>query len=795
MKKKTTWILAVAATALVAAALSRLHVSVDVFDLLPAESRMVEAMKLQQKSFASQRGLILSLRSPDPEITEEAAGDLADDLEAAGLTSGAVYRNPFRDDADEVAEIVAYLWLQETPEAFAALARRLEGEELAATLETALERIATSFKPREVARLAQDPLSLTEVTERLGASAGLAEKDPFASADGTFRVVFAPRPFEKDGFWEYRDWTARVREHVAEWRRERGDLATLTVRVTGNPAFVADTGTSLLRDVASAALGTLLIVAGLFWLVHRRWAPLVWLVVLLIAVLALTMALGGFLLDGTLNALSLGFAAILLGLAVDYALILYQELAAHPGRSVAEHRAAVGPSILWAALTTAAAFFMVGRSSLPGLVQLGTLVAVGTLVAAGVMLAAFLPPLAGRVGHRPGKPAAGGLFSPSHAAAGWITGLLIVAAMASLAQQLPAVDYDTEQLGPRENLARDAFDEVRREVGGLEMGPWLLVQGTEEGQIAEVLQRTRQVLDEAVDSGLLAGFTLPDGLWPRPEAQAANRALARRLASRLGKVRAAVHEAGFTDEALRLTEGVFAAWGRFAAEDGVVWPESPGARWAFEQFASHDSPKLLALGRLQAAPGASDAGLAALSHRLDTELGVQLFAWPFLSDSLLVAMQRDTRRVLLPMGVLLLVFLALAFRRTGEVLLSLAALGFSFVCLLGVMALFHWSWNLMNVMALPLLFGAGVDYSIHIQLALKRYGGDVALVRHTVGRAILLCGASTAAGFATLAFASNAGLASLGRVCATGIVLATLSSVLLLPTWWRALQKVSTRTR
>ena len=103
------------------------------------------------------------------------------------------------------------------------------------------------------------------------------------------------------------------------------------------------------------------------------------------------------------------------------------------------------------------------------------------------------------------------------------------------------------------------------------------------------------------------------------------------------------------------------------------------------------------------------------------------------------------------------------------------------------MVLFDWSWNLMNVMALPLLFGAGIDYSIHVQLALRRHGGDVSRVRRTVGRAILLCGSSTAAGFGTLAFASNAGLASLGRVCATGIVIASVTSVALLPVWWRSL--------
>ena len=45
-------------------------------------------------------------------------------------------------------------------------------------------------------------------------------------------------------------------------------------------------------------------------------------------------------------------------------------------------------------------------------------------------------------------------------------------------------------------------------------------------------------------------------------------------------------------------------------------------------------------------------------------------------------------------------------------------------CLLSIMRLAGWSWNLLNLMALPLILGTGVDYSIFMQLALRRYHGD-----------------------------------------------------------------------
>jgi predicted RND superfamily exporter protein len=112
------------------------------------------------------------------------------------------------------------------------------------------------------------------------------------------------------------------------------------------------------------------------------------------------------------------------------------------------------------------------------------------------------------------------------------------------------------------------------------------------------------------------------------------------------------------------------------------------------------------------------------------------------------------------------------------------------LCLLATMALTGWTWNLMNLMALPLILGTGVDYTIFIQLALRRHGGDLKTVRHSVGRALMLCGATAVTGFGSLGTSSNPGMASLGRVCAVGIGANMLISVFLLPAWWSLTKKL-----
>jgi predicted RND superfamily exporter protein len=110
------------------------------------------------------------------------------------------------------------------------------------------------------------------------------------------------------------------------------------------------------------------------------------------------------------------------------------------------------------------------------------------------------------------------------------------------------------------------------------------------------------------------------------------------------------------------------------------------------------------------------------------------------------------------------------------------------------MRLAGWSWNLLNLMGLPLILGTGVDYSIFMQLALRRYHGDLRMAHHAVGRALLLCGGTATAGFGALAFSTNAGMASLGEVCAVGIASNMLISVFLLPFWCAAFANKSTKT-
>jgi predicted exporter len=516
---------------------------------------------------------------------------------------------------------------------------------------------------------------------------------------------------------------------------------------------------------------------------------LLWLLALLLMILGGTLALGGLMM-GTLNVVSTGFAAILLGLAADYGLVLYQEACTRRHPDAAALRRELTPTIGWAALTTAGAFALLNLSSLPGLAQLGSLVAIGVLLAAFVMLAAYLPPLL--------KQSPAGANTASSPARNWIPNprlvrivtLVVFAGMAVvLFAGLPRFDRSPDALRPGRSAAYAALDEIRDE---LRTGPepfWLVLRGSDALDVRNRLERVRPVLEHLKAAGEIEDFTLPDSLWPDPRLQEANRDTARVLAGHRKAVRAAFLASGFTTNALVMTGAMLDFWERAAAETPPVWPANPSSQWVLDKFAARAPGALLALGLVYVPADSTGQPHSSAIDALIADLprdGVWLSGWDHLGSELSGLVLSELPVVLGWIGLLVCGALWLVFRKPREVLLSLATLLLSVGVLMAVMRTAGWSWNMMNLMAVPLLFGLGVDYSIHIQLALRRHHGDLAAVRQSVGRALLLAGGTTITAFGSLAFSSNAGLASLGRVCAVGITATMLIAVYLLPGWWRA---------
>jgi uncharacterized protein len=781
-RSRWIWILT---TLLLLAGLGRLRFDAEVLHLLPEELPVVRGLLQQQRYFANARELMITVQAEDPDAALRVAGALAGRLALqTNLIRGVRWQPPWREHPEDAAENLAWMWLQQPPTAVRGLADRLSSNRLADHLASVRERLATSLDPQDLARTSYDPLGLSRLSDAGGIDASREDgAGIFADETGTFRVLQVEPARSDLNYREAAVWLEDVRAHGTAVLRDP-DFSAVAARLgyTGSPAFVAEISGGMERDLRNSVLTTVILIAALFWIAHRSWRPLGWLLLSLGLTLGLTLALGG-LLFGTLNVISVGFAAVLLGLAVDYGLVGYQEAVAQPGAGPDAVRREVSRGIWYSAGTTAGTFLLLGFAGLPGLARLGQLTAIGLLVGAVVMLYFYLPRVC-PVPPRRSPSAASGLpgGTPRGPVRVWgPTAAVVVLILGALgARGLPELTSSDDPLRPRSSAAYEAMDQVKARLGRTNEPLRLMFQGTNAVEVAQQMEAARRVLIPARERGAVASLELPDGFWPRPDRAAENRRTLGELVTQGPELRTAVLNGGFNSNAVALLDGVLAAWPRWIEDTGGGWPTNGTARWLTRQFGARTADGgWLAQGAVFPGPAwTDDASLAGLPD------SVLVSSWSTLSQRLVTHVRHRVIGLSALIALALIGCLWLAFRRWKEVLLSGAALALSFALLLAVMSLVGWSWNLLSLVALPLLLGISVDSTIHLQLALRRHRGDRQAVWNTTGRALLLCAGANIAGFGSLAWSSNLGLASLDVVCAVGVGCVFVVCVGLLPMWW-----------
>ncbi|HUD47289.1 MAG TPA: MMPL family transporter [Candidatus Baltobacteraceae bacterium] len=777
------WFVAVLLLAIVAGCF-RLHFDVQVLDLLPPHLKPVEGLKLYEENFANNRELIVSLRVADAPTADAAAESLAAAFRAqSNLVESVRWRPIWLEDPALSAELLAYIWFNQAPPDFRALADRLAETNLVNVLQSTKENLTVSFSPADLARMAYDPYGMTALPESTMAQIPQSMRDQnwFASEDGTYHVLFVQARSDLANYAETIEWVDAMQRVAGQWQRDNPRFAGARLAFTGPPAFVAEAAAGMRHDLTASVLGTLVFIGLLFWIAYRDWRPLILIVALLSLIVAVALALGGLLM-GTLNVVSLGFAGILLGITADYALVSYQSSLANRETDPGGARGKVAAGIMWSAVTTAGAFLFLRVSGFPGLAQLATLAALG-LVFGAILILTFFPmafKFAGSQRKTPRLPP----FTRTRTFAVLGTASVIAFVIAGWAWRRPLIDYGGEALQPVNSRPYAALKEMEHELDRSEEPYIALVRGKTEQDVLRRLTALNAALTNAVAHREIASFMLPLLLWPRPEAQSANRQTAQQLWDNRAALREAALTNGFSTNALVLTDALLTTWHQAAQSPGVFWPTNEMSRWILQRVVARNTNGYLAMGPVYPNKGASAAAAAELTRQLPAD-DTWLAGWQPLAGQLLRMIGGRLAWMLGGVLVFLVIALRLALGLWIDVLLSACALGLSGLWLCAFMQIMGWSWNLLNVMALPLLLGAGVDYTILMQLALRRHRGDLDAAHREIGVALVLSCATAAAGFGSLSWASNAGLAGLGRVCAVGILATGFVAIFLLPFWRR----------
>lgn len=777
--------------ALGAVGVARLSFNVDLLKLLPRELPGVEGTVAFQKFHDRPDELLITLASSDGSDIGDLAEDLAARLAAAPGLAGQVQAEPvWRSAPAGLIDLAANSWLNAAPDRLQKLEAELAPERLDAWLHGRIGTIAESFNPLSVALASRDPLGLgVLLTEALDAGGAAASGDGFSTEDGTYHVLKVRAGRALSGYRETSRWLEQVRALVDEWQRTQTAAAAVKIAYTGSPAFEAEIGTGMEHDMSQSLSGITLIVGLLFWLLHRSIRPLAYLLLAMLVTGLLTLGVAG-LTFGSLDVMSMGFAVILMGMIEDFGVMGLHEAMRRPDAGFSAIHASVFPSIAWSALTAAAVFASLGLSTLPGIARMGLLTALGIMIGAAVMLYGFLP-LVMRGGAMRGARMEIPVGLPNSRSVhwpGWLALVLALFCLGSLAMRgLPGVDNHAGVLRPRHCQAFAALLDLQQRMQPDQAGTvWLpmIIRAESPNKLAASLRNLENRLAMAQDSGRSLGHVLPSTLVPDPERQVANLPVLRRIAAARGRLLAAMDAAGFTDEGMAFSRSVLENWEQWGRESATRtrWPSPEVLENLMGPVLRRDAAGITACGflilRKTANPFASG-----IVEEIQEDPCVRAGGFEYLTSQLKPLINSEVKRVLLPALAVLGILFFLVFRNARERWVAAASLAFSGLLLLGAMSAAGMDWNFVNIGAVPLSLGLGLDFNIHMIHALRERGAD----GHGLGRALAYCGLSTGLGFGALGLSDNVGLATFGQTSMVGVLATLLTAAFFVPWAWRRL--------
>ncbi len=609
------------------------------------------------------------------------------------------------------------------------------------------------------------------------------------------------------------------------------------VQITGAPVLRQQELETVRAGAGIAGVVSLLLVTGILGLGVR--SPAMILAVMVTLVLGLVVTLGlATLTVGQLNLISVAFAVLFIGLAVDFGIHLglrfreERRLGGGAGddRPAPAWRRSVegaGPALALAALCAAIGFLSFLPTDYRGLAELGIISAIGMGVALLASLTVF-PALIGLLPMRPqrtapGAAAEGPLARLIRRRAGLIAGVAALSALgAAIAAPQARIDVNPINLQDPTLPAVQAFQDLLEEERGNPYAINVLTQDLAEARaledaltglpqvgatmtVADFVPAEQDLKLELIDelSLVLAFLGRPAAAAPPPAAAARRQALSdlhADLAAHLGRAPA---DRPLTVAAEDLARALDDYLERAA--------DSPAALEALDQALV--SGLVSWLDRLRDALAADLVTLDDLPDsvtsrwvsedgryrvevnpavELDDTAAMRAFAEPILeraptatgapiavTEAGSVVLEAFlTATVIAVLAVI--VVLTVVLRRPAAAALTVAPLFLAALWTVAVAALFDIPFNFANVIVLPLLFGLGASSSIHMVIRQRRTP-DRDVLGTSTPRAVLLSALTTVASFGSLTLSPHQGMASMGLLLTIAIAMTLAAALVVLP--------------
>ncbi|MCK5378586.1 MAG: MMPL family transporter [Acidobacteria bacterium] len=590
----------------------------------------------------------------------------------------------------------------------------------------------------------------------------------------------------------------KVHEAREAWLAEGWEGTPPAVEFTGGYVVTLNDSELIVSD-AVLGLGSALVgVMLLFLLAFRRKAALVYAFVPLATGLGLTFAFGVLVL-GRMNSLTSAFGGLLVGLGIDFIIVLYGRYV-EERQAGADHGAAIdamarhtGVGVLLGAVTTAATFFAFLATDFRGLTELGLLTGTGILLLA-VTVFLLLPALLTTLQHRSRRGelhviqsfgadrlCALALKRPRIVIIGTVV-LTVVFAWGSWDLQF---DDDIQNMRSPDNKGMILRTEVM-EAFGLRFTPMTVrVDGATEREAIAAARSLLPELEALVDGENLADVDTIVDLFPDFEDQESVLEILRRhpeaatdLRARLSRElrRAGLNPAPFVP-GIENFEKALALRSVLALDDleGTLLE-----RMARRYVAEFDGGVSVAIRCYPPAGRWRREAPPALEALVDLHPEAILTGPNVVSAELRRIVWGDAFRAS-AIGIVLVFLLMWAdFGSPGRSALALLPLVLGMIWMLGVMSFLGIRINFMNIFVITMVIGIGVDYSVHfLHRWFETDGNPEALAG--ISKAIAVAALTTVVGFGSLVLSHYPGLRSVGFAAILGALATAFISITVLP--------------
>lgn len=606
------------------------------------------------------------------------------------------------------------------------------------------------------------------------------------------------------------DFARRLVDQVTA-RVERINDDRLDVHLAGAYAIAAHSAASIRADLVRSVIGSIVLIHLVFLLVYRRIISAVLVFTPVAVAILITFGVYGLLGLG-LTPVTAVIGAVLAGLGIDYCVHITSHFSASRAQMVDARSAArgavasVGPRLTVATATSIAGFAAVAMSHVPALQHFALLGSIGlalSLGAAVTILPALLvladrlrvarieiTPVATVFDRAAGVVQRHRVAAISIAVVIWISALVVIAMSRA---PVIAHDDDLTAMHPQPNPPLETQRRIAATFGSVDA---MLVHLRADGP--EALLRRSYAVDTAVrsasagqaDSSAVSTFGLHT-LLPQPARYAARQAQIDSLDADeiVAAFRAVVQDSIFDPAAYVDYETYL----RDLVSDAP--PPDVATLLAHPAMAALVLPRDVVTGEASATEaicvvsietparerGARSARIERLREALAPIDGATLTGLSVVGHDTERAVQGELMKIMTIAGTAMLLIVVIVLRRPVAIALTIVPVAFGLCVLAAAMALAGQGLNLVNLMAIPLLIGIGVDDGIMLTtIGRSRTAIQKSRDIRSSALAITVTSVTTMLAFGSMLATSTPAIQSLGWMTAVGIGACLVAAIAML---------------